>query len=486
MKRSSTLVHAAAVFASLAAVFVPGAVCAQQAAPDLDGLRRTLASVVTAPPGNSVAGVMVVDVNTGAEVYASNADTPLNPASNAKVVTAACALKKLGPEFTFVTSLHGRREGGTVKGAIYLKGHADPTLATADLWEMARELEAAGIKRVEGSVTIDDTYFDGQNMPFAFDQQPDEDNKFRSPVGAASLNQNAIALTIRPGETAMVKARVAADPPGYAVLQNDTLTMGQGAHNPRISAVPFEDRTRVRVWGQVPLGSRPVTYYRRIDNPSLFTGYGLKAILEAAGISVGGDVRVGALPPGTPLLAEHRSLPLSSVLWETGKMSNNYVTETIFKVMGADGGAGPGTWEASMEAAAGILERWGIPRGTYTFRNGSGLFDANRFSARHLVQVLRSAYLDAEIRPEFVTQLATGGVDGTIGSRYRDKATRRHVRAKTGTLDDVSTLSGYVFDAEGRNPIAFSILVNKASGYVSAARGFQEKIVTAIAQHLNP
>ena len=90
------------------------------------------------------------------------------------------------------------------------------------------------------------------------------------------------------------------------------------------------------------------------------------------------------------------------------------------------------------------------------------------------------------IRPEFLTQLATGGVDGTLRSRYRHKASLRKVRAKTGTLASVSTLSGYVLDAKGDNAIAFSILVNNASGYVSAARAYQEKIVTAIAKFLNP
>jgi D-alanyl-D-alanine carboxypeptidase/D-alanyl-D-alanine-endopeptidase (penicillin-binding protein 4) len=437
-------------------------------------------------PGNSVIGVAVTDVTTGAEIFALGGDAQLNPASNAKIVTAAVALKVLGPEFKFLTSLHGKRDGTTIRGPIYVKGHADPSLSTADLWQMVREVKAMGIRRVEAGVVVDDTYFDDQNLPFAFDRQPDEDNKFRSPVGAVSLNHNALSVTVRPASQGMTRARVVLDPPGYAVLTNDTVTVGQGAHNPKISCQTFEDRTRVRVWGQVPLGARPVTYYRRIDNPSLFTGYGLKAVLEEAGISVGGEVRVGPLPSGTPLLSEHYSPPLSSVLWETGKVSNNFVTEMVFKTIGAERGEGPGTWDKSIAAAAEVLDGWGIASGSYTYRNGSGLFDANLFSARQLVGVLRAAYLDSALRPEFLAQLATGGVDGTIKQRYRHPSARRRVRAKTGTLADVSALSGYVFDAQGRRPVAFSILVNKAPGYVSAARSYQEKIVTAIARHLNP
>jgi len=451
-----------------------------------DALRQTLSRIAQRVPGNGVVGVAVMDVTTGAEIFARNGDELLNPASNAKIVTAACALKILGPEYRFETSLHGKRDGAAIRGAIYIKGHADPTLSTLDLRKMVDVLREMGVRRVEGGVVVDDTYFDGENLPYAFDQQPREDNKFRSPVGAVSLNHNALSIVIRPGPTGMVKARVKLDPPGYAVLTNDTITVGQGAHNPKISAISFEGRTRVRVWGSVPLGARPVTYFRRIDNPSLFTGHGLRNVLEKAGISVGGDVRVGPLPPGTPRLASNLSEPLSSILLETGKMSNNFVTEMVLKTIGAQTGEMPATWDAATSAVEKVLEEWGLPAGSYTYRNGSGLFDANLFSARQFVKVLRSVYLDSGVRPEFLSQLATGGVDGTIKSRYRKESVKRRVRAKTGTLSDVAALSGYVMDHQGRNPIAFSILVNKAPGYVSASRGYQEDIVTAIAEYLNP
>ena len=465
----------------LTAALVPGPLLEAQD----DALKGQLEKLAAGSPGNSVVSIAVSDVLTGREIFSKNGDEGMNPASNAKIVTAAAALKILGPEYRFNTTLHGKVDGVAVKGPIYIKGHGDPSLSTKDLWEMVSALKDDGIRRVEGGVVVDDTYFDGENLPYAFDQQPDEDNKFRAPVGAVSLNHNALGITIRPGPSGMVKARVSLDPPGYAVLTNDTITIGQGAHNPKISSVSYEDRTRVRVWGQVPLGARPVTYYRRIDNPSLFTGYGLKAVLEEAGISVGGEVRVGTLPGGTSQLASHDSEPLSSVLWETGKMSNNFVTETVLKVIGAEAKGTPATWDGATTAVSELLAEWGLEAGSYTYRNGSGLFDANRFSARQFVKVLSNAYLDAGIRPEFLSQLATGGVDGTIKSRYRRASAVRKVRAKTGTLADVSALSGYVFDRDGRRPIAFSILVNKAPGYVSSARSYQEKMVNAIADHLN-
>ncbi len=450
-----------------------------------DSLKSTLGSIASRTPGRSVTGVTVVDVLSGDVIFSKNGDTLYNPASNSKVVTASAALKLLGPEYVYSTELYGKIDGRSIAGVLYIKGHGDPSLTSADLWEMVAELKAKGIRRIRAGIIVDDSYFDENNLPYAFDQQPGEDNKFRAPVGAVSLNHNALSVMIAPGPAAMSKAKVTMNPPEYAELVNDTLTSASGAYTPGISATSFEERTKIRVWGQIPLGTHIAKYYRRIDNPSLFTGYGLKGVLQDAGITVGGDVSTGKIPPGTPLLAKNISRPLSSILWHTGKMSNNFVTESILKTIGANASSGPATWENATSAVAGLLETWGIPKGSYTYKNGSGLFNANRFSTSQFCKVLRFAYLDPAIRPEFLSQLATGGVDGTIASRFRGPEAKRYVRAKTGTLESVSALTGYVMDKRGEHPVVFSILVNKASGYISGARKYQEDIVTAIARYLN-
>lgn len=117
--------------------------------------------------------------------------------------------------------------------------------------------------------------------------------------------------------------------------------------------------------------------------------------------------------------------------------------------------------------------------------NGSGLYDANRVTAFSVVELLRAAWLDPSIQPEFVAQLSIGGVDGTLHKRFHDLRARRLVRAKTGTLDDVVALSGYVEGAPGKNPLAFSI-VNHAPGKVSEARSAMDKLVERIVAHVSP
>ncbi|MCP4199057.1 MAG: D-alanyl-D-alanine carboxypeptidase/D-alanyl-D-alanine-endopeptidase, partial [Proteobacteria bacterium] len=339
-----------------------------------DRLGRTLATLSANSPGNSRVSISVIDVTTGTLIFKKSDTELMNPASNVKIITTACALKQLGGEFRFATSLHGKIDGSVIRGPVYIKGHADPTLSTDVLWKMSRDLKAAGVRRVEGGVVVDDSYFDGDNLPYAYDQQKDEDATFRSPVGAVSLNHNTLAITIRPAVQGMKPARLFLDPPGYAILVNDSVTMEGGANNPKISAIAYENRTRIRVWGQVQLGNRPVTYYRRVDNPSLLAGHGLKAVLESMGISVGGGVQTGPLPAGTLKLVEHRSKPLSNIIYEAGKVSNNFVAEMVLKTMGAESTKGAGTWENAIASVSKILIGWGLDDGSYVYRNGSGLF----------------------------------------------------------------------------------------------------------------
>ncbi len=485
-KNTSLITQSAAIILIITASLMFGKNARSTDQEKFAALTKTLSSLAASSPGNSHAGISVIDIKSGVEIFNKNADDQFNPASNAKIVTAACALKILGPNFQYTTSLHGRIDGTVIRGPIYIKGRADPTFSTENLIAMVRELVLSGIKRVEGGVIVDDSYFDNQNMPFAFDQQPNEDNAFRSPVGAASLNKNALGITIRPGPGPGVPAVVVLEPKGYAILENSSVTTMEGSHSPKISSTTVDNRNKIRVWGNVPMGSRSVTYYRRIDNPSLLMGHGLKSALEEAGITVGGTVQTGILQSGVPLISENVSAPLSSILYETGKMSNNFVTETVLKTISAESDKGLGTWAGSLEACGKVLAEWGINPGSYVFKNGSGLFDANRFTPKQFTSLLRETYLTGTIRAEYVAQLAIGGLDGTISSRYQNSSVKGLVRAKTGTLNSVATLSGYVFDYKEENPIAFSILVNNAEGYVSASRGFQEKIVTAIANYLNP
>ncbi len=163
----------------------PGVALASVLEPLLAGLRV---------PGARL-GVIVVDAATGQVVFQHDADLPLNPASNAKILTAAAALSLLGPERRFVTALHGDVRGGVARELV-LKGQGDPSLRTADLLDLARQARAAGLRRVEGDVIVDDTWLGAEHLPPAFEQRPRETAAYRAAVGAVSVDENVLTVRV--------------------------------------------------------------------------------------------------------------------------------------------------------------------------------------------------------------------------------------------------------------------------------------------------
>ncbi len=181
-------------------------------------------------------------------------------------------------------------------------------------------------------------------------------------------------------------------------------------------------------------------------------------------------------------IAHHQSAPLSSLLYALGKHSDNFYAEMIFKSLGGEAKGRPAKSVDSSEVVAKWLERIGAWDGDMVIKNGSGLFDANRVTAWSTVQLLRWAWRDAAVQPEFAAQLSVGGVDGSLHKRFRSEAARRRVRAKTGTLDDVIALGGYLTRGNGSGPLAFSILWNHVGGKQDAARRATDRLVELLAK----
>ncbi|MBI5488117.1 MAG: D-alanyl-D-alanine carboxypeptidase/D-alanyl-D-alanine-endopeptidase [Deltaproteobacteria bacterium] len=431
-------------------------------------------------------GVTVVDLANGDTVYETDAERALNPASNAKLLVMAAALGILGADFTVTTSLLGPVEGDTVQGDVVLRGRGDPTLVAGDLWQLARDVRAQGIVRVTGGIAIDDSYFGDGPLPFAFDSQPNEDNEFRAPVGAAGIDADAVAVWIGPGAAAGEPAGVWAWPEGFLDLDNEALTnAGAGNSLALYASAGADGRTAARVWGRIGVGAAWASYPRRIDDPLTYAGMMLREALRSAGVAVDGESIVrGSAPEGAATLAKHVSDPLGSWLWKLGKESSNYHAEQTLRIVGAERKGAPGTAEKGAEAVVELLAEWGVPADGLVLRNGSGLFTADEVSPRTLAALLRAVYLDASIRPDFLAALAVAGRDGTLANRLRGATTKGLVRAKTGTLAAVSALSGYVLSPDGRAGYAFSVLVNDGCGRTGVAREVQDGIVRRLADEL--
>jgi D-alanyl-D-alanine carboxypeptidase/D-alanyl-D-alanine-endopeptidase (penicillin-binding protein 4) len=417
-------------------------------------------------------GMVVASLDTGEVLCARDPDALLNPASNVKLFTSAAALARLGPEYRFDTEVlaHPAPSRGVTK-ALYVRGKGDPTFVTERLWTLAGEIARAGVKSVKGDLVVDDGFFDDVREGPGYDQE-DGDRSYLAPVGALSLNFNTVEIHVGPGERAGERGRVEVEPPSsYLEIANRTRTVkssGRRRVTPSSSRLG-DGRQRILVEGRIPAGSRDQTFRRKVDDPPLYFGHTLKRLLELRGVKVSGRVRRGTTPDVARLLVVSESESLGEIVRKLEKTSNNFIAEQILKTLGAERRGVPGTWPKGVEAVEDFLAQIGIRRGSYVMKNGSGLNDANRFSARQTVTLLREMWRRFPVMAEFVAALPVAGKDGT--TRWRMEDTGGRVRAKTGTLENVTSLSGYV-ETAGGDRLVFSVLVNDFAGRVRpVARG---------------
>ncbi|MGQ0614820.1 MAG: D-alanyl-D-alanine carboxypeptidase/D-alanyl-D-alanine endopeptidase [Planctomycetaceae bacterium] len=429
-------------------------------APSLEtDIERILAS------SRSARGAGIAVGRVGEVPFASrNLDAARIPASNQKVLTAAAALAKLGPDFKFKTTV-ARGAGGS----LVVVGSGDPNLSgrwfggdpKLVLRNLARDLVAKGVRRVEGGVLLDASRFDDTwvHPEWPADQLG---RWYSAPVAALVYNDSCWDVTVLPGPAPGTPARIVVEPTFLApdLLQRCSTVTGRGEH---LIHIGWGRGVDLEVRGGILEGSAGITESIPVKDPVAFFGYAFLAALRAEGIEVVGETRRGMLPGAEPLVVYTSGLDRTLQVMLT--RSQNLYAECVFKALGN------GSFESAGVALREQLERLEIPVAGLVAADGSGLARSNRVSAGTLYRVLQ-AMAGA---PAFVEALASGG-EGTLGRRYRELGTR--VRLKTGTLRGVSTLSGYVTGREGGRYL-FVVLIN---GDLGDARALQDRIVARLAQ----
>jgi serine-type D-Ala-D-Ala carboxypeptidase/endopeptidase (penicillin-binding protein 4) len=339
---------------------------------------------------------------------------------------------------------------------------------------------------VRGGLVIDGSAFEGGSLGPGYDQK-NETAAYRAPSSAASLNANAVLVTVIPGPKPGAPARVTIDPPSpYFAISGRIVTAGlTGPAIPMVETSDLDDQTRITLSGRIRMGSEPRPFLRRVVHPELFLGHTFREILKRYGVAIEKPLRLGTVPAeGYRTLATHDSPSLAVVLHDLNKRSSNFAAEQVLRTLGGEVVGRPGSWDKGLEAVARHLEALGIPRNSYRMSNGSGLYDSNRFTAEQLVTVMRAALRDFRIGSEYLASLAVAGIDGTLGQRMGGTPAHRYVRAKTGTLANVSSLSGVV-GAPGEKPLLFSLLVNDVPN-PTAARVAQDRAAEAMVLYLDP
>ena len=457
----------------------------------LPWLRDRVAAAIAAQPGLGKAriAVSVVDLATGAELIARDADRAMSLASTAKLLTSTAALSVLGGGFRWRTAVYGAEPDakGAIAGELYVKGKGDPTLGLAELRALAADVAARGVRAVDRLV-IDGSYFDDVVEPPHFDDQPTEAAGFRAPVASFGVARSAVTVIVvaDPGG----RAHVTLDPePGDSIkLVNKGVTsVTRGRTRIVVDIKQKPGHLEIEVSGHIRWGEGSWEVRKRVADPARFAGEVFRRALIEHGVKVKArTLDAGVVPPTAKLLAAHDSDPLSEILRRMNKLSDNYLAECVLKTLGAETRItpGPASWDDGRAALHAVLARIGMPATGYRADNGSGLFDATEVSARQITTVLRAAQHDFRVGPDLIASLPVGGVDGTLAKRWHGHPAQGRVRAKTGTLDKVTTLAGYLaFD--GEHPLGFAILVNDIPpGQRASARTAADDIIDALAAYL--
>lgn len=402
-------------------------------------------------------GLTVRDAGTGEEVISHNAGTPFNPASNTKIFTTAAALSTLGPDFRYQTALLAPAGPGpgpevpaeadaapllppeqeVIAGDLFLQGSGDPSLGPAGLAQLARELARRGVRRIQGDVLLDGQFRDLQAL-----------QKEAAPLtygsGALTLNRDAYTVRVEPSRAGQPASAWVDSRSPFFVVHNLVRTVRGKRSRILVDHALHGDRLTVTVRGRIGAQRGRVAVRQRFGFATTWAAAILRQALADVGIAVSGTVRLGP-PPAGPLrvVATHLSEPLADICRVVNKDSNNYVADAVWKTLGAERFGLPGTLEKGARAVDEWLQPLGLSPARVHLVNGSGLTYENRIRPEDLGQLLYKLYHSLDLGPVFMQTLAVGGIDGTIHSRFRG-ALSGLVRGKTGTLNGVSVLSGYV------------------------------------------
>lgn len=445
----------------------------------------------------------MVSLDTGDTLFAVDPDVPLQPASNAKLLTSAAALHVLGPEYRFRTWVVSGAdvEDGVLLGDLVLYGTGDPGISdrfyrTKDevFHRLVDQLEAEGIQTVAGDLIADASYLEGPLRDAGWDRR-DLNEHFTAGVSALSYNENVVSFRIQPGSAGSPPVVETVPPHSALVVENIAQTV-TGRARPRLAILRDDPLDPVRVVGRIRADARDAWRQMTVAVPADFVAASFRATLQERGITVEGESRAvlradfSPLPAlsapalgrrGPRILATHVSRPLVDYLDVVNKESHNLFSELIFRVIGRVT-EGAGSPAASALAVRRTLHRIGVDTAGLRQRDGSGLSGQNRIPAAALVQTVEGMS-KGPLWGEFWASLPRAGTRYELGRMYRTAAAG-NLRAKTGTIRGVSALSGMVRSRDGER-LAFSLIVNDSPSQTRAKRA-ENQIGVQLAEFRRP
>ncbi len=387
-------------------------------------------------------------VGADAPRFVFNAGKPMNPASAVKTITTFAALESLGPAFTWQTELYalGPIENGVLRGDLLVKGGGDPFLVEDQLRGMLKSLQRAGVERIQGNLVLDGSYFDpsvtGDEL---IDNQAGR--AYNTRPSAVIANFQAMTFYFYPhpnGQDVIIHS----DPrlPNVKITNRLRLVNRScGGYQRGISYnLNPEDPTEVIFEGSFPSRCSRYQMVREVLNAPDYT-FGLFTTLwNELGGTLEGGLRVGAVPDDLEPIVVWNSVPLGDVIKSINKYSNNVMTRHLLLTLGAEVLGPPATVDKGIEAMKNYLELKSLDSTQLSLDNGAGLSRDTRVTTDLMTGLLQSAWASPYM-PEFVASLPINGLDGTMRNRVRGTTMSGRMHVKTGSLDEVAAVAGFVY-----------------------------------------
>ncbi len=471
----------------------------------LEELRARIRDLVARPEfAASHVAVKVASLDTGRVLFEQDARKWMQPASNMKLFTVAAAFDRLTPEYRFTTSVYAPARpdaAGTVRGDLVVYGRGDPSFAVrfnpegnADyslaIDALAADIQAAGVRRVEGDLVGDESYFTGAPVPRGWEWD-DLQWYYGAEVSALTVNDNSVDLSVKPGASVGSPARITLGPSTPLVTVIDRTTTSERSTTRDLSVHRALGQNTIEISGRLPIDDRGYTASLAVSRPAMLFATMLRAALERRGVVFTGQTRTvdaqGRAEKPLPVsslveLAARKSPPLSVIAAQVMKPSQNLYAELLLRTLGKlSNSPDP---KLSSEAAGqrvvqNFLTQAGIDPSGLVMNDGSGLSRSNLVTAETTLQLL--VYMNRHrFGSEFRLALPVAGVDGTLRNRMKGTPAQGNLRAKTGTLGTATSLSGYVFSAAGER-LAFSLMINNPPRDANPRTDFTDIIAVLLA-----
>jgi len=465
---------------AFALLFVLNCVCCAALARDRDYLPPEVLQVLAKQriPGTSVS-VLVREVGRDEPLISYNSTVPRNPASTMKVVTTWAALEILGPAYTWQTRAYatGPVKDQVLDGDLVLVGGGDPYMTAERWWGFANGVRLAGIRRIKGDVIIDNSYFESQGDDRgAFDDKPF--STYNVLPDALLVNFQTVNFSLFP-DLADGKLQPSAFP-WPANLRVDSSASVNGGSCGRgggidVSTPDGPTGNTMVISGRYAASCGPVSFTRAVMRAPEFAYGTFKTFWEESGGELDGDWRIGVLPPGADMVYSQDSLSLAEIIRLVNKFSSNAMARQLLLTLGAEKAGRPGTTSGGRKVITDFLASQGLALPDLVLENGSGLSRDERITAMGLADVLLAAWR-SQYMPEFAASLPLSATDGTLRRRFRSPEMQGRLRMKTGSLEGVSALAGYVNAASGRTFVTVVIVNDPRAG------GGGQAVQTALVQ----